>query len=742
MEKTKEQKPTITISTEPAATASDKPKPTVNLVDSEAVFSALNDLAEIKFAHREVARGRAEVSDYADKIGEWKAHASLRTACEMMRRGFATPADFSDKTPSWIATSSPGLARKMIVNGIAKPTDFASRLPAWRLNPQYSYWREFVRGIGGSLHPDEGMVAGWVEYATFDSAMLMVEDGLATSETFADRVSSWIDYGPEGRTRRMAYLGVIAPDEAHETRHVSVSVYKACRKGIPVSEALCESCLQYGDGYSVHKLLESGYATQADVADRVDEWLDEVSPESAPCLLKFGFATADELRKHLYPQFCTLSLEQSAPLLKAGILTESDLQPMRGNWRANVSPQNLPAALVTGAVTEDEAVRLFCLWGDITIMDDPVISKLILSRLDVASIRGRKVIGEFQKYHDGGAVLNALGVSGYVMPSDLGWLQASGISTEHRFGDLIECSVTKILPTELLLRPEVALPEGVTPIADQYPPGTRVSGEVASVQDYGLFVDFAPGLTGFVFRSEISWEHQNIATKKRFHVGDKVEAVVMYVNDAERKINLSMKRLTEDPWKVAERTCAPGTKVKGIIKNLAKFGVFVEVSPHVIGLVHRTDMDWRDMDVKVKYFNYKPGDEVEVMVKEFDAANRRIALSIKDTLPNPWKDIEKTYPAGKVARGMVMRTSKSMAFVELPGGVTGLLHISEFSDPPPSEMPLSVGDEVEVRVTASHPSGRIRLSLRALTMPDADFSALAEREAATLREQAAKPRTA
>ena len=88
---------------------------------------------------------------------------------------------------------------------------------------------------------------------------------------------------------------------------------------------------------------------------------------------------------------------------------------------------------------------------------------------------------------------------------------------------------------------------------------------------------------------------------------------------------------------------------------------------------------------------------------------------------------------------MVRRTSQSMAFVELPGGVTGLLHVSEFSDPPPSEMPLSVGDDVEVRVTASHPSGRMRLSLRALTMPDADFSALADREAAALREQAAKP---
>lgn len=738
MGKTKTQKPTITVTT--SANAADKPKPTVNLVDSESVFSALKDLAEIKFAHREVARGRAEVSDYADKIGEWKAHASLRTACEMLKSGFATPSDFSDKTPSWIATSSPGLARKMIVHGLAKPTDFESRFPSWRLNHQYSYWREFVRGIGGSLHPDEEMIADWMKHATFDSAMLMVEDGIATTETFASRISSWIDYGPEGRTRRMAYLGVLALDEAHETRHVSVSVYKACRKGFPVSESLCESCLQYGDGYSVHKLLESGYVTQADVEDRVDEWLDEVSPESAPCLLKFGFATADELRRRLSPQFCTLSLEQSAPLLKAGILTEADLAHMRVNWRATVSPNSLSAAIETGVVTEDEAVRLFCLWGDINVMDDPAISNIILSRLDATSVKGRKVFGSFQKYHDGGAVLYALGVSGYVMPSDLGWLSASGISTEYHFGDLIECAIEKIKSKELLLRPVVKLPEGVTPIADKYPPGTRVSGEVASVQNFGLFVDFAPGLTGFVFRSEISWEHQNVAPKKRFHIGDKVEAVVMSVNDAERKINLSMKRLTEDPWKVAERMCAPGTKVKGIIKNLAKFGVFVEVSPHVIGLVHRTDMDWRDMDVKVKYFNYKPGDEVEVMVKEFDAANRRIVLSIKDTLPNPWKDIEKTYPAGTVARGVVRRTSQSMAFVELPGGVTGLLHISEVSDTPPEKVPLSVGDEVEVRVTASHPSGRMRLSLRALTMPDADFAALAEREAAALREQAAKPR--
>lgn len=709
------------------------------LPSPRAVFDILQDQAKIEYAHRQIASGKASLESYADQARVWAGRASLYSACRMIRHGLASPADFAAKVPAWIAAATPGVAAKMIHHGLASPADFACRLPSWRQIPQYSFWREYAKVDTSVATPQ--IVKEWVKSASYESAWKLVEDGLATPADFTYRVSSWADFGPKDRLHVMPDHGMLSEEDAHDTREVSSSVRFLCSAGKPVSPSLRESCLSYGDGSAVRRLISHGHATMADCSDRIEEWLAEVSPDTAPYLVKYRFASAEDVWSRLGDAVNSLTISLAYPLYCMGVLTGADMAYLRGVWReAGISPSDLPMALGIGGVSDDEAMAHFALYGDEGTMENPKFARLVRSRMELDSLVGEKVIARFQHYQDGGAAVRVNGIGGFVMPSELNWMAAERRIGTFVFGDMLPCEITRFSMKDLTLRldPPEGSAKGMS-IAEQFPPGTRVRGEVASVQDYGLFVSFAPGLMGFVFRGEVSWERKVKSLNTLFRVGDEVEAVVLGVDEAERKVSLSIKRTTEDPWQLAAAKCVPGARIRGKITDIANYGVFVEVAPGVRGLVHVSELDWRDMDVKVRNYGFQPGDEVDVVVKSFDAKNRRVNLSIKDAMPNPWLAVERDYPVGKVVKGVVRRTANSLAFVELPGGVTALLHLTEIADPPPEAMPLSVGDEVEARVVASSAEfRRIRISVRALMMPDAEFAALADQSAKELRARANK----
>ena len=243
--------------------------------------------------------------------------------------------------------------------------------------------------------------------------------------------------------------------------------------------------------------------------------------------------------------------------------------------------------------------------------------------------------------------------------------------------------------------------------------GQVLEGTVKSVVDFGIFVDIG-GFEGLVHRSEISWKEVPVPPST-YKVGDKIKVKVLKFDREQGRISLSIKRLRPNPWENLAERYPPGKKVKGKVVSITDFGAFVELEPDVEGLVHISELSWGYPEDPREVV--KEGDEVEVVVLKCDEEARRISLSIKRALPDPWEKVEEKYPEGAIVHGRVTKLASFGAFVELEPGVEALLHISEMSwdrITHPSQV-LKEGDEIEAKVLKSDATRRkIRLSLKEL----------------------------
>jgi small subunit ribosomal protein S1 len=198
--------------------------------------------------------------------------------------------------------------------------------------------------------------------------------------------------------------------------------------------------------------------------------------------------------------------------------------------------------------------------------------------------------------------------------------------------------------------------------------GTKVKGKVVNVEDYGAFLEITPGVEGLIHVSEVSWSNTPINSREFFKSGDTYEAIVMTINREERKMSLSVKRLTEDPWvKIAEKFPV-GSRVTGKVKNLTPFGVFVELADGIGGMIHISDLSW------TKRFNHpseftKAGNELEVVVLDIDNENRKLTLGHKQIEEDPWDTFETVFPVGSVHEATVISAEEKGAIVLLPYGL-------------------------------------------------------------------------
>ena len=248
-------------------------------------------------------------------------------------------------------------------------------------------------------------------------------------------------------------------------------------------------------------------------------------------------------------------------------------------------------------------------------------------------------------------------------------------------------------------------------------PGEEVEGEVVEVTEFGAFVNLG-GIDGLVHRSELTWGRFN-HPQEVIKVGDKVRARVVSVDPARERVNLSIKSLTENPWLGVTERYQLGQKVKGRVVGLTSFGAFVEVEAGLEGLVHISEMSW------VKQPRHpsevvKEGDEVEVVILRIDPEERRFSLGLRETQPDPWKQLPDRYPPGAVIKGRVSGVASFGIFVEVEPGFEGLVHVSEL-DYSRVEDPSTVakkGDEIEVVVLQIDPvEQRISLSRKRLLPP-------------------------
>jgi small subunit ribosomal protein S1 len=252
-------------------------------------------------------------------------------------------------------------------------------------------------------------------------------------------------------------------------------------------------------------------------------------------------------------------------------------------------------------------------------------------------------------------------------------------------------------------------------VAAKYPVGTRIKGRVVSLTDYGAFIELEPGVEGLVHVSEMSWTHEVRHPSKIVSVSDQVEAQVLSVDEGARKISLGMKQAAPNPWDLVEKKYPAGTKIEGVVKSLTDFGAFIGLDEGVDGLIHISDMSWTK-HVKHPSEIFKKGQKVEAIVLRIDKEKERLSLGHKQLAPDPWeREIPGKHQVGNTTRGKVTKITDFGIFVELEGGVEGLIHISETGLEPNTRLDekFKVAAEIEAKIIKVDKEERkIALSLR------------------------------
>ena len=228
--------------------------------------------------------------------------------------------------------------------------------------------------------------------------------------------------------------------------------------------------------------------------------------------------------------------------------------------------------------------------------------------------------------------------------------------------------------------------------------GAVVKGIVKNITDYGAFVDLG-GIDGLLHITDLAWRRVKHPSEI-LSVGDEVEAKVLKFDQEKNRVSLGMKQLGEDPWVGLSRRYPPGTRLFGKVSNLTDYGAFVEIEAGIEGLVHVSEMDWTNKNVHPSKV-VQLGDEVEVMVLEIDEERRRISLGMKQCMPNPWEEFAMNYRKGDRVKGQIKSITDFGIFIGLPGGIDGLVHLSDLSWSQPGEEAVRnyrKGEETEAMV--------------------------------------------
>jgi small subunit ribosomal protein S1 len=332
---------------------------------------------------------------------------------------------------------------------------------------------------------------------------------------------------------------------------------------------------------------------------------------------------------------------------------------------------------------------------------------------------GQIVDGVIKNLTDYGAFIDLGGIDGLLHVTDMSWGRVAHPGELFQVGDEIKVKVLKFDSDSerVSLGLKQIQPDPWIDASMRYPIGKRVEGRVVSLADYGAFIELEPGVEGLIHVSEMSWTKRIKHPSKVVSVGDTVEAVVLDVEERDRKISLGMKQIEPNPWSVIEEKYPVGTKVSGEIRNITNFGIFVGLEEGIDGLVHVSDISWTEQ-IKHPGEKFKKGETCEAIVLKIDKENEKFSLGIKQLEQNPWDEILKKYPVGSEITGSVSSLADFGAFVKLEEGIEGLIYNSELSSERvenPSEV-VQVGNDVTALITKVDPlEQKISLSIRALT---------------------------
>src|SRR6266487_346697 len=286
-----------------------------------------------------------------------------------------------------------------------------------------------------------------------------------------------------------------------------------------------------------------------------------------------------------------------------------------------------------------------------------------------------------------GAFVDLGGIDGILHISDMSWGRINHPSEIVEVGAKIQVVVLKFDAEKerISLGMKQLTPDPWHTVAEKYPIGARVQGKVISLMDYGAFVELESGIEGLIHISEMSWTKKVSHPSKILQVGQTVEVVVLNVDPSHRRISLGLKQVMANPWESAKEKYPVGSVVKGPVRNITDFGIFVGIEEGIDGLVHISDLH---CSKKIKHPSelYKKGDLVEARVLGVNVENERLSLGIKQLAPDPWKVVADRHPVGSKIKGQVTSVPDFGVFVRIEEGVEGLIHVPQLSTEERQEM--------------------------------------------------------
>ncbi len=293
---------------------------------------------------------------------------------------------------------------------------------------------------------------------------------------------------------------------------------------------------------------------------------------------------------------------------------------------------------------------------------------------------GQTVRGVVKNVTGYGAFVDLGGIDGLLHITDMSWGRVASPLDAVRPGEEVEVKILKYDREKgrISLGRKQLLPDPWASVVERYVVGTKLTGKIMGLTDYGAFVELEPGIEGLVHVSEMSWSKRKQHPSKIVKVGDDVEVSVLGVDSNERRISLGMKQAQSDPWQQLAEKYPVGTVVSGKIRNLTEFGAFLEIEEGFDGLIHVSDISWTGR-VKNPADVYKKGDAVEAKVLKIDPASRRVSLGVKQ-VNDIWSTWFEKHKVGDLIRGRVSRVTTFGAFVEIADGIEGLCHISEIEE--------------------------------------------------------------
>ena len=330
---------------------------------------------------------------------------------------------------------------------------------------------------------------------------------------------------------------------------------------------------------------------------------------------------------------------------------------------------------------------------------------------------GMEVKGIVKNLTDYGAFVDLGGVDGLLHITDMAWKRVKHPSEIVNVGDEITVKVLKFdrERTRVSLGLKQLGEDPWVAIAKRYPEGTKLTGRVTNLTDYGCFVEIEEGVEGLVHVSEMDWTNKNIHPSKVVNVGDVVEVMVLDIDEERRRISLGLKQCKNNPWQQFAETHNKGDRVEGKIKSITDFGIFIGLDGGIDGLVHLSDISW-NVAGEEAVREYKKGDEIAAVVLQVDAERERISLGVKQLAEDPFNNWVAVNKKGAIVNGKVTAVDAKGATVELADGVEGYLRASEASRDRVEDatLVLSVGDDVEAKFTGVDRKNRaISLSVRA-----------------------------